>query len=95
MSDKSDRAGAAPLWNRCQANIIEEPIVRVQPMTAQTPRTILIPEKIMVALQSLPLERRQQVFDFVEFLALKANYLYPSRGSNRGQLKIRDACNWE
>lgn len=29
----------------------------------------------MVALQSLSLEQRQQVFDFVEFLALKANHL--------------------
>jgi Protein of unknown function (DUF2281) len=40
-------------------------------MTAQTSEAILIPEDVLAVLQALSPERRQQVFDFAEFLGQK------------------------
>jgi Protein of unknown function (DUF2281) len=60
-------------------------------MTAQSVQTPLIPESVLVTLQALSPEQRQQVFDFAEFLAQKQNFSTPSSAANVEKPKrVRD-----
>jgi Protein of unknown function (DUF2281) len=60
-------------------------------MTAQSVQNSLIPESVLVTLQALSPEQRQQVFDFAEFLVQKQNFFtLPSAANVEKPKRIRD-----